>query len=129
MHRSIGAVSHGILDYALAILLAIAPSVVHFGGSRQARWCYYFAGILFVLAILTQTKLVRLAIHGAVELVLACLLVVLPWVAGFERGVLSRNFYVAIGVLLIGLWALTDFRGRRGGPSAGRATLPKGGGP
>ena len=95
MHRSIGAVSHGILDYALAILLIIAPSVVHFGG-RQAWWCYLFAGILVAIAILTQAKFLRLPVHGAVELVLACLLVVLPWVAGFERGVLSRNFYVAI---------------------------------
>src|SRR5258706_1587796 len=124
MTRSIGAVSHGILDYALAILLAAAPSVVHFAG-RQARWCYVFAAILIVLAVLTQTKFIRLAIHGAIELLLACLLVVLPWLAGFERGVLSRNFYVAIGLLMIVLWALTDFRGRRGAPVAGRADGPK----
>jgi hypothetical protein len=128
MTRSIGAVSHGILDYAFAILLAIAPSMVGFAG-RQGRWCYVFAAILFVMGVLTQTKILRLALHGAVELVLAIVLVVLPWVAGFERGVLSRNFYVAIGLLLIVLWALTDWRGRRGAPSAGRATLPKGGGP
>jgi hypothetical protein len=124
MTRSIGAVSHGILDYALAILLAVAPSVVHFAG-RQARWCYLFAAILVILAVLTQMKIIRLAIHGAVELLLACLLVVLPWVAGFERGVLSRNFYVAIGLLMIVLWALTDFRGRRGAPVAGRAAGQK----
>ena len=128
MTRSIGAVSHGILDYLFAILLAVAPSVVGFGG-RQARWCYLFAAVLFAMAILTQTKMLRLALHGMVELVLAIVIVVLPWVAGFERGVLSRNFFVAIGLLLIVLWALTDFRGRRGAPSAGRATLPKGGGP
>ena len=128
MTRSIGAVSHGILDYAFAILLAIAPTMVGFAG-RQARWCYIFAAIIFVMAVLTQTKILRLALHGAVELVLAIVLVVLPWVAGFERGVLSRNFYVAMGLLLIGLWALTDFRGRRGAPSADRATLPKGSGP
>lgn len=124
MTRSIGAVSHGILDYAFAIILAIAPSVVGFGG-RQARWCYIFAVILFVLAVLTQTKIVGLALHGAVELLLAILLVVLPWVGNFSSGVLSRNFYVAIGLLLLGLWALTDFRGRRGAPSAGRAAAPK----
>ena len=124
MHRSIGAVSHAILDYALAILLAIAPSVVHFGG-RQARWCYLFAGVLFVLAIVTQIGHLRLALHGAIEIVLACLIVILPWLAGFERGVLSRNFYVAIGLLMIVLWALTDFRGRRGVPVADRAAAPK----
>ena len=128
MTRSIGAVSHGILDYAFAILLAIAPTVVGFAG-RQRRWCYYFAAIIFVLAVLTQTKIVRLALHGMVELLLAILMVVLPWVAGFERGVLSRNFYVAMGLLLIALWALTDFRGRRGAPSVDRAEPPTGGGP
>ena len=124
MTRSIGAVSHGILDYAFAIILAIAPSMVGFAG-RQARWCYIFAVILFVLAVLTQTKIVSLALHGAVELLLAILLVLLPWIGNFSAGVLSRNFYVAIGLLLLGLWALTDFRGRRGGPSAGRAAAPK----
>ena len=102
MTRSIGAVSHGILDYLFAIILTIAPSMVGFAG-RQARWCYIFAAVLFALALLTQTRLLRLALHGAVELLLAMVMIVLPWVAGFERGVLSRNFYVAIGVLLIGL--------------------------
>ena len=128
MTRSIGAVSHGILDYLFAILLAIAPSVVGFAG-RQARWCYLFAAMLAAMAVLTQTKILRLALHGAVELLLAILMIVLPWVAGFERGVLSRNFYVFMGLLLIGLWALTDWRGRRGASSADRATPPKGGGP
>ena len=118
MTRSIGAVSHGVLDYLLAIILAIGPSVAGFA-SRQGRWCYIFAAILFVLAVLTQTKVVRLAVHGAVELLLAILLVLLPWIANFSRGVHSRNFYVAVGLLMILLWALTDFRGRRDLPTAG----------
>jgi hypothetical protein len=124
MTRSIGAVSHAILDYALAVLMLLAPSMIGFAG-RQARWCYLFAVILIALAVLTQLKLLRLALHGAVELILAIVMIVLPWVAGFERGVLSRNFYVGMGVLLLVLWALTDFRGRRGAPAAGRAGAPK----
>ena len=118
MTRSIGAVSHGILDYALAIILAIGPSVAGFA-NRQARWCYVFAAVLFALALLTRyplgvLKVVRLPVHGAVELALAVILVLMPWIAGFAAGVKSRNFYVAIGILMILLWALTDFRGRRG---------------
>ncbi len=128
MHRSIGAVSHGILDYALAILLAIAPTVVGFAG-RQSRWCYIFATIILVMAILTQTRILSLVMHGAVELVLAILVLLMPWIGGFSAGVLSRNFYVAIGLLMIVLWALTDFRRRRGAPAADRAAPPKGGGP
>jgi len=128
MTRSIGPVSHGILDYALAIILAIGPSVAGFA-SKQAIWCYIFAAVLFVLALLTQMKFIRLPVHGAVELLLAILLVLMPWLANFSRGVLSRNFYVAVGLLMIVLWALTDFRGRRGAPVAGREAGPGGGGP
>lgn len=128
MTRSIGAVSHGILDYALAIILAAGPSVAGFA-SRQARWCYVFAAVLFVLALLTQTKFVRLPVHGAVELLLAILLVLMPWIANFSRGVNSRNFYVAIGLMMIVLWALTDFRGRRDVPVVDHEDGPGGGGP
>jgi hypothetical protein len=123
MTRSIGAVSHGILDYLLAIILAIGPTVAGFVG-RQARWCYIFAAVLFALAVLTQVKFIRLAVHGAVELLLAIVLLVMPWVGGFARGVNSRNFYVAVAVLMIFLWALTDFRGRRDLRPADRAAGP-----
>ena len=123
MTRSIGAVSHAILDYAFAIILAIGPSVAGFTG-RQARWCYIFAVVLFVLALLTELKFVRLHVHAAVELLLAILLILMPWIAGFAGGTLSRNFYVAVGVLLILLWALTDFRGRRNAPVADRGAGP-----
>ena len=82
-----------------------------------------------MLALLTQMKFVRLPVHGAVELLLAILLILMPWLANFSRGVLSRNFYVAVGLLMIVLWALTDFRGRRGAPVAGREAGPGGGGP
>jgi hypothetical protein len=131
MTRSIGAVSHGILDYALAIILALGPSVAGFA-SRQARWCYMFAAVLFILAVLTQMKFIRLPVHGAVELLLAILLSLMPWLANFSRGGNSRNLYVAIGLVMIVLWALTDFRGRRGAPVvavADRGDGPAGGGP
>ena len=120
LHRSIGPISHAILDYAFAVLIAIAPRVVGFGG-RQAMWCYIFAALMLALALLTQFRLVGFVSHGIVELTLAIVMLVLPWVAGFSRGVLSRNFYLFMGLLLIALWALTDFRGVR---SAGRASGP-----
>jgi hypothetical protein len=118
LHRSIGRVSHAILDYAFAILIAIAPRVIGFSG-RQATWCYILAALIAVLALLTQLRVVGFMSHGVVELMLAIVMVILPWIAGFARGVLSRNFYLFMGVLLIALWALTDFRSVR---AAGRAS-------
>jgi len=118
IHRSIGAVSHGILDYALAILLLAAPSVVGFAGI-QARWAYIFGGVLLVMTIVTRyplgiIKVVGLGIHGFVELLLALCLIAAPWYGNFARGVLSRNFYVMLGLLMLVLWFITDFRGVRG---------------
>jgi len=121
LHRSIGGVSHAILDYVFAILIAIAPRVVGFNG-RQATWCYLFAVLMLALALLTQFHVVGFVSHGVAELLLALVLIVLPWAAGFWPGVLSRNFYVCMGVLILALWALTDFRNVR---SAGRAAAPK----
>jgi len=117
IHRSIGAVSHGILDYALAILLLVGPSVVGFAGI-QSRWSYIFGSVLLVMAIVTRyplgiIKIVGLGIHGFVELLLAVCLIAAPWYGNFARGVLSRNFYVMLGLLMLGLWFLTDFRGVR----------------
>lgn len=127
MTRTMGHWSHGICDYALVILLASGPSIAGFAG-RQATWSYVFAGLLLVLTLATRSplgvfKIVSFAMHGAVELLLALLLLLLPWVANFERGIHSRNFYVATAILMLGLWFLTDFRQIRNRPtiaSAGR---------
>jgi len=117
IHRSIGAVSHGFLDYALAILLLAAPAEVGFAGV-QAKWAYIFGGVLLAMAILTRyplgiIKVIGLGIHGFVELLLAICLIAAPWYGNFARGVLSRNFYVMLGLLMLVLWFLTDFRGVR----------------
>lgn len=115
--RHIGAWSHGIIDYAVFILLVTGPSIAGFAG-RQATLAYLLAAVLFVLTIFTRfplgvVKSIRFPVHGAVELILALLLLVLPWIANFSRGVLSRNFYVAMGILMLLVWGMTDFRGMR----------------
>jgi hypothetical protein len=128
IHRSIGAVSHGILDYALAILLLAGPSVIGFAG-KQATWSYIFGGALLAMAILTRyplgiVKIVGLGTHGFVEILLAVCLIAAPWYGNFARGVLSRNFYVMLGLLMLVLWFLTDFRGIRGRVPAVRSDDP-----
>ena len=101
----------------MVIILVIGPAVAGFAG-RQATLAYVLAGVLFALTLLTRfplgvIKVVRLPTHGAIECVLALMLIVLPWLADFARGIHSRNFYVLIGALMLFLWFLTDFRGVR----------------
>jgi hypothetical protein len=133
IHRSIGAVSHGIIDYALAILLVCGPSIAHFAGTK-ATWAYIFGGLLFALAILTRyplgiVKIVGLGVHGFVELLLAICLIAAPWYGNFASGVTSPRFYLTIGIMMLVLWFLTDFRGVRDRvkavPIADHADAPK----
>jgi hypothetical protein len=58
-------------------------------------------------------NIVRFPLHGAIEAMIAILLIILPWIANFFRGVNSRNFFIAIGVLLGLISLLTDYRGKR----------------
>jgi hypothetical protein len=131
--RSIGAVSHGILDYALAILLILGPSIAGFAGTK-ATWAYIFGGVLFAMAILTRyplgiVKIVGLAIHGFIELLLILCVLAAPWYGNFIGGVTSPRFYWTIGVMMLVLWVITDFRGVRDRvkavPVVDRAGSPK----
>jgi hypothetical protein len=117
IHRSIGAVSHGILDWAFAILLIIGPSVAGFAGVK-ATWAYIFGGVLLAMALVTRyplgiVKIIGLALHGFVELLLIVCLLAAPWFGNFTGGVTSPRFYWTIGVMMLVLWFLTDFRGVR----------------
>lgn len=123
--RLIGAWSHAIIDYLLVIFLFIGPSAAGFGG-RQAAICQVLAWTLLVLSLLTRyplglLKAVRFPLHGAVELLLAALLLILPWLAGFARGIKSRNFFVLLGLVMLIVWFMTDFRGLRSPPPADQA--------
>jgi hypothetical protein len=122
MHRSIGPLVHGMIDYLLVIILAIGPRVSGFRG-RQEALCYGLAALHLVLTVFTRfplgvSKHVRFPIHGALEFMIGALMLIGPWLIGFSRGVLSRNFFMAIGALILVIWFLTDYRGLR---SAGRA--------
>ncbi len=126
--RLIGAWSHAIIDYVMVIILVIGPGVAGFSG-RQATLAYVLAATIFVLSLLTRyplgvMKVLGFPVHGALELLIAILVLILPWLASFARGVHSRDFYVLIAILLLVICLITDYRGLRG-RSADREGLPK----
>ena len=91
--RVIGPLAHGIIDYAMVILLAIGPSVAGFRG-KQSLICYALAFVHFLLTIITRfplgvSKALPFPMHGAIELVVSIMLIVLPWMANFSAGVNS----------------------------------------
>jgi len=113
----IGAWSHAIIDYLMVVILIFGPGVAGFGG-RQATMAYVFGVTMFFLALLTRfplglIRVVGFPVHGAVELAIALMILILPWLANFARGIHSRNFYVLIAVMMLAIWFMTDFRGLR----------------
>ena len=117
---------HAIADYAVAALLIAVPLIA--GGSDEAVATGVVVGVVVaIVSMLTRyplgvSKSLPFPIHGAIEFVVAILLIILPWLANFSAGVHSRNFFLAIGMLVLIIWILTDYRSRR---SAGRATDPE----
>ena len=112
--RVLKPLSHGVIDYLMVLILAIGPGVAGFQGA-QAKFCYLLAVVHFLLTIITNfplgvLKRVPFWLHGAVEIVVAAFLVILPWLANFSRGIHSRNFFVLIGLLIAVIFALTDYR-------------------
>lgn len=115
MHRSVSPLVHGIIDYAMVLYLAAGPSMVGFHG-KQVWICWALAVVHLLLTAATRfppgiVKAVRFPLHGAIEFLVGLLLMVLPWLANFSKGLLSRNFFVATGALILVIWFLTDYRG------------------
>ena len=106
--------AHGYIDYAAILLLAVAPSLLDFGG-LPATLCYAVAGIYFVMVLLTAyplgaIKIIPFPVHGAVEIVLAPMFAVLPWLAGFADLPVARNFFLVMAAALLGVWLVTNYR-------------------
>ena len=111
----INSTAHGVLDYLTVVIFAVGPTMAGFSG-RQATICYLLAVVHLLLTLITRFplgvwKTVPLPLHGSVELIVSLFLVALPWIAGFSAGVLSRNFFVAMGLVVFLVWLISDYRG------------------
>jgi len=109
--RMIGAGLHRMLDFVTVVGFALAPTVLGLVGFA-ATLSYLLAAVHLVLTLLTSfpggaARLVPLAIHGAIELVVGVALIALPWLAGWVG--IARTFYCVAGVVILGVWVLSAY--------------------
>src|SRR5438445_13758042 len=95
----------------------IGPSIAGFTGP-QARMAHTLGWTLLVLSLLTRYPLgvlraIRFPVHGVVEVLIALMFLILPWLANFAKGIHSRTFYVLTSLTRLVICFMTDFRGRR----------------
>jgi len=125
--RLIGRLSHIIIDVVFIIALAFGPAYAGFTG-LGADLAWILAGVMFLIVALTLIKAIRMAIHGFVEIVVVLLILIAPWFWNFARGIHSRNFYMFVGVVMLAIWFMTDFRGLRNTSPLPGERAPRSGG-
>jgi len=106
--------THGIIDYVLVALFALAPTLFGFEGTPQTV-SYVLAAVHLSMSLLTAyplgaIKLVPFPIHGAIEVAVAVTLLALPWLLGFSQVEAARNFFLATGALVGVVFLLTNYK-------------------
>ena len=105
---------HGILDVVTVAVLVFGPIALGLGGS-PATIAFSLAAIHLLMTLLTDFpmgvwKKIPFFIHGIVELIVGVALLILPSYAGYGPGSPARRFYLAMGALILVVWALTAYR-------------------
>ena len=106
---------HGVIDLVTVLALLLAPLLIGLGGSPAAI-AYSLAAIQLLLTLLTRFpmgvwKKIPFVFHGIVELVVGIALLLLPSYAGYGPGSPAKRFYLAMGAVILVVWALTAYRG------------------
>lgn len=114
MAKVINPTVHGVLDYALALAFILAPRLADF--SLPATRISTLIGVVYLGAsILTRyplgvVRMIPFPLHGVIESIFAASWIVMPWLFGFAEDVVARNFFIAAGIGLLIVAALTDYQ-------------------
>jgi hypothetical protein len=111
--RFIDARAHGIIDLIAVLVFVLAPALFGLGG-EPAAIAYSLAALHLLLTLLTRFpmgiwKAIPFFAHGIVELIVGVALLILPTYAGYSPGSPARRFYIAMGAVILVVWALTAY--------------------
>lgn len=103
---------HGYLDYVTVLIFLASPTLFGLTGAGAAV-AYALAGVHALMTLSTDfplgaAKVLPFPYHGWVERVVGPILIVLPFVVGFDAP--ARVFYVAMGVVIVLVGLLSNYR-------------------
>lgn len=106
--------THGILDYAAVLVFAIAPTLFSFG-DIAAYICYALAVAHLIVTLTTDypmgiAGILSFTLHGMIELLVAIVLIVMPWFVFPPQLETERLFFLVAGVGLLVVWFITDYQ-------------------
>ena len=109
--------THGMLDYALVVLLLLSPTLFSLG-SLTSIFTYATASIHLILTLCTDFepgvfKIIPFKIHGIIEIIVAVTLVGIAFYLGSIEGSVSKIFYLCFALVVFIAWLITDFKSVR----------------
>jgi len=113
--KVISACAHGYLDFLTVVIFLLAPTLL--GLSQLPAMLAYSLAVVHLIVTLTSdfpfgvVKLIPFTVHGWIEHLVGPSLIALPFIFGFANEDIARNFYIAMGVVIIVVGILTDYKG------------------
>ena len=104
---------HGMMDYLMGALLALAPFVFRFGAGPQTMLPVLLGLGMIAVAVFTDYelgmfRLIPMPAHLVLDAVVGLLLAVSPWLFGFAHIIWMPH--VVLGLLEMGSAAITQTR-------------------
>ncbi|MCP5245633.1 MAG: hypothetical protein H6937_06695 [Burkholderiales bacterium] len=115
MKKVISSRTHGYLDFLTVALFLLAPTLLSL--SQVPAMLAYTLAVVHLIVTLTTNfpfgifKLIPFTIHGWIERLVGPSLVALPFIFGFANEDVAKNFYIAMGIVIIMIGFLTDYKG------------------
>lgn len=107
--------AHRILDFVTVVAFAAAPALLGFGG-LPAILAYVLAAVHLLMTLATRfpdapSRPLPIGLHSFVELVVGVMLLILPWLLGWEPH--AQVFFLAAGVVILAVWLGTRYTDRK----------------
>ncbi len=102
---------HGMIDYAVGLLLIVAPWLLGFADGGAAQWVPILLGLATIgMSLITDyelsvAKLIPLRAHLRIDMASGLLLAASPWLFGFSETVFLPHLIV--GLMEIAVPAMT----------------------
>ena len=102
---------HGVLDYAVTLLLFVLPFLI--GLPEKSAGFFYVMGLsLLVVSLITDYplgpfKAIPFTTHGVLELIIGVWLIIAPLLYRFND-ILASEISLLLGIALTLMWVFTD---------------------
>lgn len=106
--------SHGYLDFLTVAIFALAPTLLDLS-KIPAMLSYGLAAAHLVVTLISgfpvaAIKLIPFTVQGWIERTVGPVLIIVPFVLDFSDEILARNFFIAMGVIIIAVGLFTNYQ-------------------